>query len=126
MKLFAPQTYWNMTETARNEIAGGCGSGKVGDWLVPDTIYGLNVKKACRIHDVMYFLGTTNKDKKAADRVFLNNMLRIIKGGTKWWLLRRLRILRAYTYYKAVKRFGARAFWHNKNSDTEFKDGRLA
>ena len=141
MKLFAPQSYWNAPLTVREEMTGGCGPGRIGDYFVPDTIYGLNVKKACKIHDWMYFLGEVQKDKKKADRVFLNNMLRIIAGAAlrkafPWYYLglgfliriplMRLRIRRAYTYYKAVKRFGAGAFYKGKNSDTEYKDGGLA
>lgn len=123
MKLFAPESYWNLTDEAKKELTeGGCGPGGFGDWLVPDTVYGLSIRKACQIHDACYALGETIKDKKSADRTFLNNMLRIIYSGTKWWILRKLRIRRAYTYYKAVKLFGGHAFWHNKNSIKEYRE----
>ena len=124
VKLFAPPAYWRTSKKALDTIAGGCGPGGRGDWLVPDTMYGLSVKPACKIHDWMYFMGETIEDKKEADRVFLNNMLRIVVAVTKWWILRKLRIWRAYTYYKAVKQFGGPAFWNNKNSDTEYREAR--
>ncbi|HBD18665.1 MAG TPA: hypothetical protein DC063_00190 [Arenimonas sp.] len=86
---------------------------------MPDTIYGLRVTAACDIHDYMYFIGDGIEDKDAADRVFLNNLLRLIAAGTRWDWLRRLRALRARTYYAAVCAFGGPAFWHGKNLPEE-------
>lgn len=122
IKLFAPKEYWNTPKEEVDKVTGGCGPGGKGDWLVPDTMYGLSVKPACRIHDYMYAFGETIEDKESADRAFLNNMLRIIIEVTKWYLMRKLRIWRAYTYYKAVKKFGGPAFWKNKNSDEEERE----
>jgi hypothetical protein len=122
LKLFAPKEYWTTPKEEIDRVAGGCGPGGVGDYFVPDTIYGLSVKPACRIHDFCYAIGETIADKDSADRIFLNNMLRIIIEVTKWWILRKLRIWRAYTYYKAVKRFGGPAFWNGKNSSKEERE----
>jgi hypothetical protein len=121
MKLFAPQSYWNAPLAVKEEITGGCGTGKLGDYLAPDTVWFLSIKKACQIHDWMYFIGETYEDKKEADRVFLNNMNRIIDANTKWFWLRRRRRARAKFYYKAVKYYGGRAFWKGKNSDVEYR-----
>ena len=52
----------------------------------------------------MYHNGKTIEDKKEADRVFLNNMLRLVDGKTKWRFVRRLRRRRARIYFEAVKR----------------------
>ena len=119
LKLYAPKAYWETPENELKQITGGCGPGGIGDWLVPDTMYGLSVFKACQIHDFMYAMGETNDDKEEADRVFKNNLIRIIKhhGG----ILKSLRIIRAHTYYLSVKWFGGPAFWDNKNKDDEFR-----
>ena len=103
LRLFAPASYWSCTDAMRHEIVSGCGPGK--GWkanLVPETLWGLSVHEACDIHDWMYHLGETIEDKKEADRVFLNNMIRIIDGKTRWNLLRKLRLRRARLYYQAV------------------------
>lgn len=112
VELYAPKQYWALPESERR---GGCGPGGLGDWLVPDTIWLLSVRPACKIHDFMYSVGETISDKDEADRVFLNNMLRLVEaaGGPEW--LRRLRANRAHTYYLAVKTFGGPAFWSGKN-----------
>ena len=121
MKLWAPAAYWRTPKGLREEITGGCGPGGIGDMLIPDTIWGLSVKPACAIHDWMYHFGDTDQHKTQADRVFLNNMLRIIKNKTKWKWLARLRIRRAKTYYFFVKHCGGPAFWDAKNPIEEFK-----
>jgi len=122
MKLFAPKEYWEMSKEAIDEITGGCGPGGLGDKLVPDTIYGLSIFAACRIHDFMWHFGVTQEDKDIADRVFKNNMIRIIEAKTKYKIIKWLRIRRANTYYKAVSVFGDGAYWNDKNSEDEFRD----
>jgi hypothetical protein len=113
--LFAPTEFWRMPESER----GGCGPGGVGDWFVPDTMYGLNIKPACSIHDFMYNVGEVEADRLDADEVLLNNLVRIIQATTdnKW--LRWLRLRRAHTYYMAVRKFGGPAFWAGKNKPEE-------
>lgn len=56
-----------------------------------------------------YHVGTTLQDKREADRVFLNNMLRIIGANTHFKPLAWLRTRRAYKYYWAVDNFGGPA-----------------
>jgi hypothetical protein len=121
MKLFAPASYWNASKIAKDEITGGCGAGLLGDYLVPDTVWFLSIKKACQIHDWMYFFGKTKEDKEEADDSFIDNMGRIIDSNTKRRWLRRLRTRRAKTYYFTVKYLGGRSFWRGKNSDVEYK-----
>lgn len=118
-KLFAPQGYWQQTGEQRKASCNGCGTKGFMGWLVPDTIYLLNVTEACNIHDFMYAAGQTQADKEEADRVFLNNMVRIINanGG----LFRPLRLRRAKTYFHFVDQLGGPAFWDNKNQAIQFK-----
>jgi hypothetical protein len=102
--LEAPERYFRMFEAEKRLVCNGAGS-KGWGWLVPDTMWGLSVTEAANIHDYMYWwrLG-----RKESDKLFYKNMLSIInnKGG----FLRYPRRLRAYTYYKAVRVFGAAAY----------------
>lgn len=113
VSLFAPAEYVELSPEERDKIINGCGAAGARFDFVPDTIYGLDISEACNIHDYMYHMGETLEDKKLADRVFLNNMFRLIeaRGGC----LKRLRRRRALKYFMAVKYFGASAFWEGKN-----------
>jgi len=117
MKLFAPATYVSAPEAIRQAVVNGCGTGGWKGALVPDTIWGLSITAACNIHDWMYAAGSTLAEKEEADRVFLNNMLRLVESAGGLWLLQRLRRRRAWIYYQAVYRFGGPAFWSGKNPD---------
>ena len=114
-RLYAPESYWNATPAERSAVCNGCGAAGWKGKLVPNTMWGLNIRKACDIHDWMYHYGTTEADRHDADKAFLNNLIRIINahGG----VLAGLRRYRATTYYNAVHRFGGAAFWDNKNPD---------
>lgn len=116
-QLYAPKAYWDMDPKMVDEITGGCGPGGVGDRFVPDTVYLLSIFDACRIHDWMYRFGETLADKDEADRIFLNNMVRIVEAsrGPKW--LKKLRLRRVQKYYLAVHLLGGSAFWKGKNDE---------
>jgi len=116
--LFAPPDYWALTEDQRNEICNGCGP-KGLDYLVPDTIWFLSIKEACRIHDFMYEMGETLADKEAADRIFRNNMVRIIEANPTWRWLTLKRLERAEFYYNMVDKYGGPSFWKGKNKPEE-------
>jgi hypothetical protein len=96
-----------------------CGPGDFGDYLVPDKILGVDVTEACRIHDFQYGLFSqvsSEEDRARADRIFLNNMLRIVRHHSKGkWRLRARQVI-AYVYYKSVRKFGAPAYWEDRNS----------
>lgn len=82
-QLFAPKSYWQASDTKKAKIANGCGpDGWKTFWGVNKT-FGLSIKKACNIHDWMYHFGKNEEDKDKADRVFLNNMIRIIESETR-------------------------------------------
>ena len=108
MKLFKPKGYSALSAGEKHKICNGCGSKSLG-WLVPDSIWGLNITDVCNIHDYMYSRGTTLQDKEYADRIFLNNLVRKIESGSK--LLRWLRRRRALKMHWAVDKFGEAAFW---------------
>ena len=81
----------------------GCGT-KWFSGLVPDSIYFLNIKLACCIHDFMFSLGGTREDFEYANAVFKDNMNALIRLAGATYLLypTRLAMRRAETYYKAV------------------------
>ena len=112
VKLWCPESFKRATSEERERKCNGCGTKGLGGILVPNTLYGLDVTEACDIHDWMYAEGTTVSDKNTADRVFRNNMLRIIHARPHGvGLISFLRRRRATKYYKAVKHFGGPAFW---------------
>ena len=47
VKLFAPAAFWRTPEKALKAIANGCGPGKVGDYLVSDRLFGLDIRPCC-------------------------------------------------------------------------------
>lgn len=116
--LYAPAWYWKIPKAVRSQ--GRCGAGNgIGEKLVPETIWGLKITPACQIHDQMYAKGKTQSDKEEADRVFLNNLLRIIDGNSNK-VMRWLRSRRAYKYYEAVRDLGGPAYWNSKNKFDEW------
>lgn len=126
-KLFAPREYWRLKKEEPETLAmlvGGCGPGGFGDYLVPDTLWGLKVTRACAIHDFYYseLMPGTIECKEEADRVFLNNMNRMITARTNGRLLKMLRRRRAKTFYNFVNWFGAESFWSNKELGDEYQE----
>ena len=119
--LYAPESYWKLRPEIKEVIVNGCGAGSAMFDFVPDNIYGLDISEACNIHDYMYHEGKTLEDKLEADRVFLNNLIRIIDSGTSWKWLRRRRKKIAYLYYNAVSKWGGPAYWENKNNTDNMK-----
>ena len=64
-----PCNIYDASQDMLDDCAGGCGPGGIGDMLVPDRMWFLSVKPACRVHDWMYTWGVTKEDKKLADEV---------------------------------------------------------
>ena len=95
------------------KICNGCGAAGAKIDFVPDTIWGLSVRPVCNLHDFDYHFGITISHKESGDRRMLNNNLRMIQAYSSR-MLRKLRRIRALTYYKTVKYFGGPAFWSNK------------
>jgi hypothetical protein len=111
--IYAPKQFWANKELAEKEDCNGCGSElDLSGTLVPDTIYGLDIRTKCCIHDFMYKYGLTWTDKIFADVIFLYNMVAVIlnKGG----ILTIPRLFRATKYFVAVARVGDRSFEFDK------------
>ncbi len=100
----------------------GCGSG----WnaaLVPDNWFGIDFTIPCAIHDEMYAVGKTTEDKNEADRVFLNNMLRVADAES--CVFRGLGRFLARRYYDMVVTYGGPAYWADKNESGMVVDAYL-
>jgi len=107
--LYAPKEYWELEVNQKRKICNGCGAkGSKLNFLIPQGVF----TEACNIHDYMYYTGKTDEDKKVADRVFINNLNRIVKASNP--LLRPIRKAMARAYYEAVSKFGYEAFWKDK------------
>jgi len=94
MKLYAPGLYWALSPEGKADICNGCGT---------------------KGFTFMYTVGVDEEDRAEADRVFKNNLFRIIEAKTKWAIIKILRRRRAVTYYQAVRMFGGPPFWNGKN-----------
>lgn len=117
MKLYAPIEYWNAAQKQRAENCNGCGSElDLSGKLVPDTMYGLNIRQACCIHDWMYRFGKTYADKLFADAIFLLNLCLIIIAKSNWFTMG-LRLLRATKYFVAVVKAGEESFFYEKEKN---------
>lgn len=114
--LYAPASMLTHNTSVLATICNGCGAANAKFDFIPDRIYGTSIAEACHIHDYMYYEGRTIEDKEEADRVFLNNMFRLIERDKhKWYKPTALQRRRALKYYEAVVYFGGSAFWAGKN-----------
>ena len=79
-----------------------CGPGKLGDWLVPDSICGMYIGDICRWHDAAY-THPAGQSKKQIDRLFYVKLI-ARAGSTRW------KRCVARVYYYAVTR-GHLSWW---------------
>lgn len=121
-KLYAPAGYWNLLPTAKRELVNGCGPAGWKGKYIPDHLLFVSITEACNIHDWMYIEGKTEDDRERADRVFLNNMLRIVEAVSANFLTREIRRRLALRYYATVRDYGAQYFWADKNPDETFQN----
>lgn len=113
--LLVPTSYTKASKQDIRAKTSGCGPGKIGDWFVPDELFGESIYLACQIHDWMYGEGETSDDKKIADRVFLWNMTVLIQELPYVWQTDRkkfdlIRLMGVMNYYIAVYYGGKKAF----------------
>ena len=108
--IMAPLSFWLATDEDLRSICNGCGPAGWKGKLIPDTIWGLNIRCCCQPHDWMYHWGTTMAEKERADNVFLANIYRYINKHTWFKWLRKLRRHRARIYHLAVVKCGSQYF----------------
>ena len=104
-----PDGYFDLSDWEKENVLNGCGSKN--SKFIPDNILGLCINEACLFHDYMYYVGTTDKDKREADKVFLNNILWWVDEYSRNFFLRWGRRFIAKIYYYVVKVFGEKAFF---------------
>jgi hypothetical protein len=123
--LFADADCWEFKWAHLDEFNSyGCGPGGIGDFLVPDTVYGLSIREACKIHDWGYrhCINASEVDRARHDRILHNNSQRIVIAGTDWRWMKALRLRRCLTYYQMVCNFGANAYWEERNKDQNMRE----
>jgi len=111
--MYAPQSYLDADQETKDAACNGCGSKGIGGYIVPDTIWGLSITEDCNVHDWMYFIGETQKDKDHADDVFYGNVCERIDKSSLWF--KPMRKLRIKIYYFIVSKWGDSAFWADKD-----------
>lgn len=83
----------NYDKRVADGVFNGCGAGGWKGKLVPETVWGVSIREACRIHDYDYWIGGLGIEaKKVADIRFYQNMLLIFEEVEGW--SRRLNWLR--------------------------------
>ena len=105
-KLHVPPIFWKLSNEELNKY--GCGPGEgIGDKIIPDTMYLLDVKVCCIVHDIDWEAATSMHDIMRANERFLINLIRLINGESSFGM-KVLRRYRAITYYDAVQDIGAK------------------
>ena len=103
--------YSDLTEDQKSKICNGCGA-KGGLVKVPSFIF----KASCNQHDFYYWRGREESDRLKADESFYRNM-KIDIQDEKWYS-KPFHHVWAYTYFKAVRIFGKKAFNYSINYKT--------
>jgi len=100
--------YSDLTLEQKKEICNGCGS--KGGWVKPPNFLFL---ASCNQHDFYYWRGRTETDRLKSDKSFYKHMKIDIQARgynifKKVWYY-----TWAYSYYKAVRIFGKKAFYYD-------------
>lgn len=113
--LFAPTGFKLASLEKLDKICNGCGAANAKFDFVPDRIYGTCITYACHVHDYMYNKGVTEEDRNEADRVWRNNLYRLIDlDKNKWYKPVALQRFRVWWYYKLICERGGPAFYAGK------------
>jgi hypothetical protein len=109
--LAAPISFWDASDETITEVVGGCGPGGIGDIIVPDKIWGLNIKPACKIHDWTFFVWNDKQGFDLSNNLFKNNMVRINEQHNGWGWVKRRRLKAIKLYYDMVQTFGESSYY---------------
>lgn len=117
--LKAPKGFWSIELEDLFEMVGkgGCGPGGIGDYFVSDHILGIDVSPGCIIHDYEYATGKIGEDKFYADARLKMNLYILIDNSKMCQESKSLDFVTrsiANGYYTAVRDFGGKAFWTDK------------
>ena len=112
MKLLKSKAVAKLSETAIKAVSNGCGPQGSKIDLVPDDFLGLDLTRACNIHDAEYLF---NDDKLEGDLNFLVNMCILNHHDTgESATTKGLRFDIIMQYFKAVYFYGDKAFKKGK------------
>ena len=82
---------------------GGCGPGATwGDWMVPDTMWGLNMKPVCYLHDCCYHDADNEARRHVCDLLLFTNGTTYIRAHSANWFMVWLRLKRLGKYFRMV------------------------
>lgn len=112
MKLKAFHGFDGLSPEKKATICNGAGA--AGDWrskFIPNSMWGLSLRKAFDRHDYGYYVGNTKDDKWAADIDFFVNCIILILQADSNILLTYARGARAFKYFLAVHYKGDDAFY---------------
>ena len=76
----APKSFVGLSERDRADLYNGCGAGRIGGKLTPESLLGLKITYLCQIHDHMYERCCCERDEEIADGIFVMNMNNWISG----------------------------------------------
>ena len=100
--LLTPLSMLRLNMDAIMEMTNGCGREGIEGRIVPDTVWGLDISPACRVHDYMYIHADSLSEENYADAIFGANLISLIQQKTSFPPLKWLRLRRAYKYIDAV------------------------
>ena len=112
MKLKAFHGFDGLDAQSYREICNGAGA--AGDWrskFIPNSMWGLSLRKAFDRHDYAYHVGTSKEDKWDADIDFFVNCIILILQADSNIILTYARMARAVKYFLAVHYKGDEAFY---------------
>ena len=107
--LLAPESYWKLTDDEKYEITNGCGPARA-TALIPNRIFGVNLKSACDIHDYTYTRTESVGSRREADDLLLVNMHSLLEENQKSLFLKMIGSLGAGLYYLVVRLLGETYF----------------
>ena len=76
----APKSFVGMSERDIYDLYNGCGVGRIGGKLVPESLFGLKITYLCQIHDHMYERCCCDEDEQIADGIFAQNANNWVTG----------------------------------------------
>ena len=99
--------YRDLKSEDKKHVCNGCGS-KGGIVKPPNFLF----LASCDIHDFYYWRGGVETDRSKADTDFYKYIKLDISNSI--WYLKPLYHIIGYSYYKAVKLFGKKAFYYGE------------
>ncbi|MFT5266663.1 MAG: hypothetical protein ACI88C_000084 [Acidimicrobiales bacterium] len=106
-------TGWrSLTKQQQETLGNGCGA-KGGLVSPPNFCF----EASCDQHDYYYWRGWTEEHRMKADKAFLAAMLRDARRSP--WYARPMHKVLAWTYYRAVRKFGAAHFHYANEMRTD-------